>query len=416
MKDTLGVLLAGGAGERLYPLTRDRAKPAVTFGGMYRIIDITLSNCLNSDLRRVYILTQYKALSLNRHIREGWNILGREVGEFVEVLPPMKRVSDQWYQGTADAVYQNIYSIGSEQPKHVLILSGDHIYKMDYGKMLKQHEDSAADVTLATIQIDLQETSRFGVVDVDKDGRINGFEEKPTTTELRSHLNPEKVAGSMGVYLFNADVLIPVLLKDSEDPNSSHDFGKDILPKMVDDYRVFAYDFIDENKKEALYWRDVGTLEAYYEANMDLVSVSPVFNLYDEQWPIRTHQRQYPPAKFVFAETGRMGHALDSLVSSGSIISGGSLQNCVLSPDVRVNSYTEIESSILFSHVNVGRSCRIRKAIIDRDVHIPEGTTIGYDTEADRDRYFVTDSGITIVTRDYSLFENPVSVDYFTSE
>src|ERR1700719_2856230 len=416
MKDTLGVLLAGGAGERLYPLTRDRAKPAVTFGGIYRIIDITLSNCLNSDLRRVYILTQYKALSLNRHIREGWNILGREVGEFVEVLPPMKRVSDQWYQGTADAVYQNIYSIGSEQPKHVLILSGDHIYKMDYGKMMKQHQDSAADITLATIQIDPEETFRFGVVDVDKDGCIKGFEEKPKTTALRSPINPAKVAGSMGIYLFNADVLIPVLLKDAENSQSSHDFGKDILPKMVDDYRVYAYDFIDENKKEALYWRDVGTLEAYYEANMDIISVSPIFNLYDEDWIIRTHQRQYPPAKFVFAETGRMGTAPDSLISSGSIISGGLVQNCVVSPDVRVNSYSEIESSILFSHVNVGRSCRIRKAIVERDVHISEGTTIGYDAEADRERYFVTDSGITVGHRDYSLFENPVTVDYFTSE
>jgi glucose-1-phosphate adenylyltransferase len=416
MKDTLGVLLAGGAGERLYPLTRDRAKPAVTFGGIYRIIDITLSNCLNSDLRRVYILTQYKALSLNRHIREGWNILGREVGEFVEVLPPMKRVSDQWYQGTADAVYQNIYSIGSEQPKHVLILSGDHIYKMDYGKMMRQHSDSAADVTLATIQIGPEETSRFGVVDVDKDGRINGFQEKPKTTELRSHLNPAKVSASMGIYLFNADVLIPLLLKDAEDTSSSHDFGKDILPKMVGDYRVFAYDFVDENKKEARYWRDVGTLEAYYEANMDIVSVSPVFNLYDEEWPIRTHQRQYPPAKFVFAETGRTGTALDSIVSHGCIVSGGSVKNSILSPDVRVNSYSEVDDCILFSHVSVGRRCRIRKAILDRDVHVPEGTAIGYDAEADRQRYFVTDSGITVVTRDYSLFENPVTVDYFTSE
>ena len=416
MKDTPGVLLAGGAGERLYPLTRDRAKPAVTFGGIYRIIDITLSNCLNSDLRRVYILTQYKALSLNRHIREGWNVLGREVGEFVEVLPPMKRVSDQWYQGTADAVYQNIYSIGSEQPKYVLILSGDHIYKMDYGKMMKQHRDSAADITLATIQIDLVETFRFGVVDVDKDGRINGFEEKPKETKLRSHLNPEKVAGSMGVYLFNADVLIPALLKDAEDATSSHDFGKDILPKMVDEYRVYSFDFVDENKKEALYWRDVGTLEAYYEANMDIVSVSPVFNLYDSEWPIRTHQRQYPPAKFVFAEAGRTGTALDSIVSMGCIVSGSSVKNSVLSPDVRVNSYSEIEDCILFTHVNVGRHCRLRKAIIDRDVHIPEGTTIGYDPEADRQRYFVTESGITVVTRDYSLFENPVAVNYFTSE
>jgi len=416
MKDTLGVLLAGGAGERLYPLTRDRAKPAVTFGGMYRIIDVTLSNCVNSDLRRVYILTQYKALSLNRHIREGWNIVAREMGEFIEVLPPMKRVSDQWYQGTADAVYQNIYSIGSEQPKHVLLLSGDHIYKMNYERMLKQHEDLGADVTLATIQIDPAETYRLGVVDVDRDNRVNGFEEKPRNTALRSPDNPERVCGSMGVYLFNTDVLIPALLKDAEDPNSSHDFGKDILPKMVNDYRVYAFDFVDENKKEALYWRDVGTLEAYYEANMDIVSVSPVFNLYDEAWPIRTHQRQYPPAKFVFAESGRTGTALDSIVSSGCIVSGSMVRGCVLSPDVRVNSYSEIEDSILFSHVNIGRHCRIRRAIIDRDVHIPEGTSIGFDPEADRQRYFVTETGITVVTRDYSLFENPVTVDYFTSE
>ncbi|HET7207986.1 MAG TPA: glucose-1-phosphate adenylyltransferase [Terriglobales bacterium] len=416
MKDTLGVLLAGGAGERLYPLTRDRAKPAVTFGGIYRIIDITLSNCINSDLRRVFILTQYKALSLNRHIREGWNIVAREMGEFIEILPPMKRVSENWYMGTADAVYQNIYSIGSEQPKHVLILSGDHIYKMNYERMLRQHQESGADVTLATILIDPSETHRFGVVDVDRDNRVVGFLEKPKHTDLRSPFNPQMVSASMGVYLFNTDVLIPVLLKDAEDPSSSHDFGHDLLPRMVDDYRVYAFNFIDENKKEALYWRDVGTLEAYYEANMDIVSVSPVFNLYDSDWPIRTHQRQYPPAKFVFAEVGRTGTALDSIVSSGCIVSGSAVRNSVLSPDVRVNSYSEVDSSILFSHVNVGRHCRIRKAILDRDVHVPEGTTIGYDTEADRQRYFVTDTGITVVTRDYSLFENPVTVDYFTSE
>lgn len=416
MKDTLGILLAGGVGERLYPLTRDRAKPAVTFGGIYRIIDITLSNCVNSGLRRVYILTQYKALSLNRQIREGWNILGREIGEFIEILPPMQRVSQNWYMGTADAVYQNIYSIGSEQPKYVLILAGDQIYKMNYGKMLQQHKDAGADVTVATLTTDPSECRSFGVVDIGNDYRIHGFLEKPQTTEIRSPYDPTKISASMGIYIFNTDVLIPVLLKDAEDPDSSHDFARNILPKMLDDYRVFAFDFVDENKKEALYWRDVGTLEAYYEANMDLVSVSPVFNLYDEQWPIRTHQRQYPPAKFVFAETGRMGHALDSLVSSGCIISGGSVQNCVLSPNVRVNSYTEIEDSILFSHVNVGRSCRIRKAIIDRNVHIPEGTTIGYDAEADREQYFVTEGGVTVVTRDYSLFENPVSVNYFTSE
>jgi len=313
-------------------------------------------------------------------------------------------------------VYQNIYSIGSEQPKHVLIVYGDHIYKMNYDRMLKQHEDSGADVTLATLLTDPAESRHFGVVEVDRDSRVVGFQEKPKETKVRSPYDPSKISASMGIYIFNTDVLIPVLLKDAEEPQSSHDFGKDILPRMLGDYRVFSFNFVDENKKEALYWRDVGTIDAYYEANMDLVSVSPVFNLYDESWPIRTHQRQYPPAKFVFAETARMGHSLDSLVSNGCIISGGVVNRCVLSPDVRVNSYAEVEDSILFSHVNIGRNCRIRKAIIDRDVHISEGTTIGFDPQADRERYFVTDSGITVVTRDYSLFENPVEVDYFTSE
>ena len=417
MKDTLGVLLAGGAGERLYPLTRDRAKPAVTFGGNYRIIDVTLSNCLNSDLRRVYILTQYKALSLNRHIREGWSsVVARELGDFIEILPPMKRVSENWYLGTADAVYQNIYSIGSEQPRHVLILSGDHIYKMNYQLMLDLHMATEADVTLATILIDPSESFRFGVVDVDRHGRIVGFEEKPRTTRLRSPYHPDMVSGSMGVYLFNTDVLLPVLLKDAEDPNSSHDFGKDILPRILDQYKVYSFNFIDENKKEALYWRDVGTLEAYYEANMDLVAVTPVFNLYDKHWPIRTHQRQYPPAKFVFGEPGRTGMAVDSIVCPGCILSGGAVRNSVLSPDVRVNSYSEVDSSIIFSHVNIGRHCRIRNSIIDRDVHIPEGTIIGFDPEEDARNFLVTETGITVVTRDYSLFESPVAVDYFTSE
>jgi glucose-1-phosphate adenylyltransferase len=417
MKDTLGILLAGGAGERLYPLTRDRAKPAVIFGGNYRIIDVTLSNCVNSDLRRVYILTQYKSLSLNRHIREGWgSVVAVELGEFIEILPPMKRVSDNWYLGTADAVYQNIYSIGSEEPRHVLILSGDHIYKMNYQLMLDQHLAAGADVTLATILIDPTESSRFGVLEIDRGGKITGFEEKPAITKMRSPYNPEMVSGSMGVYLFNTDVLLPVLLKDAEDPSSSHDFGRDILPRILNDYKVYSYNFIDENHQEALYWRDVGTLEAYYEANMDLVAVSPVFNLYDKHWPIRTTLRQYPPAKFVFAEAGRTGMAIDSIVCPGCILSGGVVRNSVLSPDVRVNSFTEVETSILFPHVNVGRHCRIRRAIIDRDVQIPEGAVIGFDPEEDAKSYLVTETGITVVTRDYSLFETPVAVDYFTSE
>ena len=417
MKDTLGVLLAGGAGERLYPLTRDRAKPAVTFGGIYRIIDVTLSNCINSNLRKVYILTQYKALSLNRHIREAWQIVASELGEFVEILPPMKRVSEDWYKGTADAVYQNIYSIGSERSKYVLLLSGDHIYKMNYELMLEQHQQSGADVTLATILIDPSESRQFGVVETRPRWprhRIPGkAQDRPICARP---ITRSMISASMGIYLFNTDVLIPALLKDAEDLESRHDFGYNILPRMVDDYKVYSFNFVDENHKEALYWRDVGTLEAYYEANMDVASVSPVFNLYDQSWPIRGYQRQYPPAKFVFAEPGRTGTAVDSVISQGCIVSGGAVRDSVLSPDVRVNSYAEVDSSILFSHVSIGRHCRIRKTIIDRDVQLPEGTVIGYDTEADRQKYFVTESGITVVTRDYSLFESPVAVDYYTSD
>ncbi|MGB0125907.1 MAG: glucose-1-phosphate adenylyltransferase [Silvibacterium sp.] len=413
MRDTLGVLLAGGAGERLFPLTRDRAKPAVPFGGNYRIIDITLSNCINSDLRHVYIMTQYKALSLNRHIREGWtSVVAQDLGEFIEILPPMQRVSANWYMGTADAVYQNIYSIGAEQPKHVLILSGDHIYKMHYGKMLEQHNDSGADVTLATLPIDPSEVSRFGVVEVGKNGEVIGFDEKPKSTNFRSPFNDNMVDASMGIYLFNTDVLLPALLQDADDPTSKHDFGHNILPGILGKYKISAYNFVDENHQQALYWRDVGTLEAYYDANMDVASVSPVFNLYDSKWPIRTRVRQYPPAKFVFGEPGRTGMAINSIVSAGCIVSGATVRNSVLSQDVRVNSYSELDSSIVFSHVNIGRHCRIRRAIIDRDVQLPEGTVIGYDTNEDKKNYFVTPGGLTVVTRDHSLYENPVASDY----
>jgi glucose-1-phosphate adenylyltransferase len=413
MKDTLGVLLAGGAGERLFPLTRDRAKPAVPFGGHYRIIDITLSNCINSGLRRVYVLTQYKALSLNRHIREGWTgIVAQELGEFFELLPPMQRTGTNWYMGTADAVYQNIYSIGSEQPKHMIILSGDHIYKMDYSRMLDYHRENKAEVTLATIPVGPDEVGRFGVVDVGSTGEVQGFLEKPASTSFRSPFNPDKVEASMGVYIFNTEVLLKALIADAEDPNSKHDFGHNILPNLLGKKKMMAYSFVDENKQTALYWRDVGTLDSYYEANMDLCSVSPVFNLYDKSWPIRTRVRQYPPAKFVFGEPGRTGMAMNSIITAGVIISGGTVSNSVLSQDVRVNSYTEIDASIIFSHVQIGRHCRIRRAIIDRDVHIPEGTVIGYDPVEDKRRYFVTPSGLTIVTRDASLFENPVEPEF----
>ncbi len=413
MRDTLGVLLAGGAGERLFPLTRDRAKPAVPFGGHYRIIDITLSNCINSGLRKVYILTQYKALSLNRHIREGWTgIVAQELGEFVELMPPMQRTGSNWYMGTADAVYQNIYSIGSEQPKHVIILSGDHIYKMNYSRMLEYHKESSAEVTLATLPISPEEVRQFGVVEVDREGEVLGFQEKPATTSIRSHVDPNAVDASMGVYIFNTEVLLKALIADAEDATSRHDFGHNILPNLLGKRKMMAYSFVDENKKQALYWRDVGTLDAYYDANMDLCSVSPVFNLYDKNWPIRTRVRQYPPAKFVFGEPGRSGMAVNSVITAGVIISGASVSNSVLSQDVRVNSYSNVDSSIIFSHVNIGRHCRIRRAIIDRHVHIPEGTVIGYDPVEDKRRYFVTPSGLTIVTREASLFENPVAPEF----
>ncbi len=406
MRDALGVLLAGGQGERLWPLTRDRAKPAVPFGAVYRIIDITLSNCLNSDLRRVFVLTQYKALSLNRHVRRGWSVLMGH-GDFIEVLPPQMRVSTHWYQGTADAVYQNIYSIGSETSNYVFILSGDHIYKMNYRKMLDQHRDSGAEVTVATLEVDIAEAARrFGVLETDQNWRIIGFEEKPANPKP-SRIHPGKVNASMGVYIFNTQLLVPILIADAEDPQSAHDFGKDIIPKILGKHRVFAYNFRDENKKETSYWRDVGTIDAYYEANMDLVAVSPVFNLYDKSWPLHTWQQQYPPAKFVFADPDRMGIALDSIVAGGSIVSGGRVKGSVLGYDVRVNSYCDIEDSIVFNHVNVGRHSRIRRAIIDRHVSLPEGTVIGYDAEADRKRYQLTDDGVAIVVRQESMLEEP---------
>ena len=409
MRDALAVLMAGGQGERLWPLTRDRAKPAVPFGGLYRIVDVTLSNCVNSNLRRVFVLTQYKALSLNRHIRQGWSPLAG-LGEYIEVLPPQMRVSQQWYQGTADAVYQNIYSIGSERSKWVFILSGDHIYKMNYERMLRQHLDFGADVSVGTIEVAVELAARqLGVIETDKEWRIIGFQEKPTVPKQSPH-HPGYCNASMGIYIFNTQLLIPVLLADSEDTKSTHDFGRDILPRIIHRHRVFAFNFIDENRKDALYWRDVGTLDAYYEANMDLVSVSPVFNLYDKDWPVRGWQHQYPPAKFVFADPQRMGVALDSIVAGGSIISGGRVQRSVIGYDVRVNSYCEIADSIVYNHVNIGRHSRIRRAIIDRHVTLPEHTEIGYDAAEDARRFHVTESGIAVVVRQESLIEEPEPV------
>jgi glucose-1-phosphate adenylyltransferase len=400
MENVLAILLAGGAGERLHPLTRDTAKPGVPFGGVYRIVDFTLSNCMNSDIRRIFILTQYKSLELNRHIREGWHIFSTEMGEFIEILPPMKRVSDEWYQGTADAVYQNLQSILTEAPDQVLILAADHIYKMNYRDMLSWHASWEADITIATIRTDPREAHQFGVARIDPDYRMVGFEEKPRHGKpARSPFDASRVSASMGIYIFNKQVLVDELIADAADPASSHDFGKDILPKCLARRRVVAWDFLDMNGKPSLYWRDVGTLDAYYEANMDLVSVSPEFNLYDERWPIRTRAFQAPPAKFVFAQEGRrMGVAVDSIVSPGCIVSGGRVNHSVLSPFVRVNSYCEIDQSILLPRARIGRYSRIRRAIVGEDVVLPENSRVGFDAEEDEALgRVVTASGITVV-------------------
>ncbi len=399
MHEVLAVLLAGGAGERLYPLTKNRAKPAVPFGGTYRIIDFTLSNCMNSNIRRIHVLVQYKSNSLVRHIRSAWDLMRPEYGEYVEIIPPQMRVNHHWYLGTADAVYQNIYSIEQDDPKLVLILSGDHIYKMDYGKMLDFHENNRAALTIATTEVPIEEGNRFGILETDLDGRVLGFEEKPEEPKPMPG-RPDTALASMGIYVFETGLLKESVAADSDldDNQTSHDFGKDIIPKLVNTERVFAYNFLDENKKHAKYWRDVGTIDAYWEANMDLVAVDPTFNLYDKDWPLRTHAPQLPPAKFVFADEGlRFGVAVDSIVSPGCIISGGMVRRSVLSPEVRVHSYSHVEESILLHGVNVGRYARIRRAIVEKNTDIPPNTVIGYDFEHDARTFRITPKGVVVV-------------------
>ena len=403
MKDILAVVLAGGKGARLEPLTRDRAKPAVPFGGAYRIIDFTLSNCLNSGIRKMLVLTQYKAISLDRHINLGWrHFFCRELGEFIDVVPPQQRIDEHWYQGTADAVYQNIYVIEKERPSHVIVLSGDHIYKMDYAKMVDFHEENHADLTISVLQVSTDAAREFGVMQVDKTNRVVGFEEKPE--------HPTPIPGddahclaSMGIYVFTARFLFEQLCNDANQPGSKHDFGRDVIPSIIESQRVFAFPFRDENRQGDAYWRDVGTLDAYYDANMDLASINPTLNLYDEQWPIRSHQPYYPPPKFVFSGTNddtRVGQAVDSIVCDGSIISGGHVMSSILGRNVRVNSYSQVEGSILFDHVDIGRHAKVRCAIIDKGVHIPEGVEIGYDSDQDRARGFtISPNGVVVIAK-----------------
>ncbi|MBX7071940.1 MAG: glucose-1-phosphate adenylyltransferase [Pirellulales bacterium] len=404
MQDVLAVVLAGGKGSRLEPLTRDRAKPAVPFGGAYRIIDFTLSNCLNSGLRKMLLLTQYKAMSLDRHINIGWRkFLCRELGEFIDVVPPQQRIDENWYQGTADAVYQNIYSIEKERPEYVVVLAGDHIYKMDYHRLVEFHQEQGADMTVGALRVRTEEAAgQFGVMEVDRNYRIVGFEEKPH--------QPKSIPGdsqfalaSMGIYVFGARFLFEQLCIDATRQGSAHDFGRNIVPSTIDTHRVFAFPFLDENRKGDAYWRDVGTLDAYYEANLDLISVDPQLNLYDQRWPIRTYMPNLPPPKTVFAEDspkGRRGQALDSIVCLGSILSGGGVYRSIIGSNVRVNSYAQVEDSIVFDHVDIGRHAKIRRAIIDKGVHIPPGVEIGYDAELDRARGFVvSDNGVTVIAK-----------------
>lgn len=400
-EDTLALVLAGGQGERLSPLTRDRSKPAVPFGGMYRIIDFTLSNCLNSGLRKIFVLTQYKSGSLERHVQLGWDpVFSVELGEWIYTVPPQLRVGQRWYEGTADAVYHNIYLLEQVKPARVMILSGDHVYKMNYSTMLDFHDGRGALATIGAVEVPIEQARAFGVVQVDEDWRIVGFQEKPT--------DPKPVPGkpgvalvNMGVYAFETDTLIDVLNQDAS-RKSRHDFGHDILPSMVESRRLFAFPFVDENRKQVAYWRDIGTLDSYFEASMDLVSVDPVFNLYDQAWPLRTLPRQLPPAKTVFAQEepgGRTGTILNSAVCGGVIVSGGRVERSVLGPEVRVNSFARVTDCVLMDGVQVGRHARLTRAIVDKGVAVPPGFVVGENLDEDRGRFTVSERGVVVIPK-----------------
>jgi len=397
---TLAFVLAGGKGQRLEPLTVYTPKPAVTFGGIYRIVDFTLSNCLNSDIRNIYVLVQYKSADLIRHLRDGWETcFSTARGEYLEVIPPQYADTAHSYVGTADAIYQNLYLLEQESPDHVVILAGDHIYKMDYRKMVDAHRERDADLTIGAVEVPLRDGPGFGIIAAGADGRVSAFQEKPRDPAPIPG-NPENCFASMGIYVFKPQVLAEFLRRDAADAASSHDFGKDIITRMVASHRVFAYSFIDENRKVAKYWRDVGTLDAYYAANMDLIGVDPILNLYDGGWPIRTAPIQAPPPKTVFRIDGRTGTALDSTLSPGCIVSGGVVVHSILSPHVNVHSWAHVEDSILFERVDVGRRAKVRHAIVAEGVRIPPGAEIGYDAARDRERFLITESGVVIVSKD----------------
>ncbi len=399
-KNTVALILAGGRGSRLKHLTDWRAKPGVPFGGKFRIIDFPLSNCVNSGIRRIGVVTQYKAHSLIKHIQRGWGFLRGEFNEFVELLPAQQRIEKQWYKGTADAVFQNLDIMRYYDPEYILILAGDHIYKMDYGEMLAFHAANSADMTVACVEVPLDEATAFGVMSVNDEGRVTAFAEKPTSPEAMPG-NSDIALASMGIYVFNAQFLYEQLIHDADDPESSHDFGHDLIPYLISRHRVFAHRFGDScvgSPKDAPYWRDVGTVDAYWEANMELTKVTPDLNMYDTDWPIWTYQEQLPPAKFIFDGDDRRGLAVDSMVSGGCIISGSTVRRSLLFSNVKVNSYSVLEDSVILPNVEVGRGCQLQRVVIDKGCLIPEGTRIGFDHEEDRKQFYVSDKGITLVT------------------
>lgn len=399
---TVALVLAGGAGKRLHPLTADRAKPAVPFGGKYRIVDFVLSNCLHSGMRRVLVLTQYKFHSLQKHLRDGWSIFNPELGEYITPVPPQMRTGESWYLGTADAVYQNLYLIERSTADWIFVLSGDHIYRMDYAEMLRAHVASGADLTVACMDVDLAAARSFGVVTVGEKDSIARFEEKPEAPTPMPG-NPTRALASMGVYVFSRDVLLNALQEDHRLANSGHDFGHDVLPRLVRNHAVYAYRFGGEAGRVSpdRYWRDVGTVDSYYQANMDLLKPVPPLNLYQSDWPIRTYSGQHPPARTVAGTSGGEGIAINSIMASGVIITGGSVQESILFNNAFVDDEGIVERSLLFAGVRVGRGAHVVGCIVEKDVHIPDGARIGLDPAADRSRFVISEGGVVVVPRGY---------------
>ncbi len=395
------MILAGGKGERLYPLTRDRAKPAVPFGGSYRIIDFTISNCINSDVRKIYVLTQYRSLSLDRHIQRAWNILSERFGEFVYIIHAQQRINENWYKGTADAIYQNFYTLQQERPDLVLVLSGDHVYKMDYRDMIDAHLKKKADLTIATVEMQKKYSKDFGVLEINEDSQIAGFQEKPARPKTIPG-KPDYMYINMGVYIFNTDVLVKRLIENAKKEDTQHDFGKNIIPAMLKTDRVFAFPFIDKRSKQSGYWRDVGTIDAYYDANLDLLSDEHAAQLLEADWPVFTSEKQAAPARiYGFNEQNGTLYGLvrNTIVSRGCVLDTAFIDRSILSPNIMVGRYTAISGSILLDNVQIGRQCRIQNAIIDKGVHVPEGTEIGYNLKRDAQTFTVTESGIVAIPK-----------------